>query len=88
MTYAMQLAPDGCTLTVARKAPPARVEVRGAPNYATDGYDPADPLHAFLDSLDPASVAVVMTYAPYLLNPANPRTLPSIAACVALFERT
>lgn len=82
MTYHLYLdAPD--VLVVRAKAD--RVEVRGAPNYATD-WQPGDPLHEFLDRLDPATVSVIFSYDVAVLNPNNPRAAPSFAACDRLFQ--
>lgn len=62
-----------------------KIEVRGAPNYTREGYDPADPLHALLDALDAPSVAVLMTGVIYYPNFKNPRTQQSAAPLMRLF---
>jgi hypothetical protein len=61
------------------------IEVRGKPRYEVD-HDPHDPLHQFLDSLDPATVSHLFAAEDVPLNPNNPRTGPSILACRALFS--
>lgn len=63
------------------------VRVDGARNYGTTGYDPDDHLHQLLDSFDPPSVSVLMTYVWYDLNKNNPRTQPTIVALDALKAR-
>jgi hypothetical protein len=85
MMFTLRLLQTEDVLIVRRDRDDARVEVRGKPNYTVD-YDAADPLHAFLDALDPASVSALFTYQSHSLNPRNTRHDPSRAACVALFE--
>lgn len=87
MTYTLQLDADGQTLFVKRVGDPTHVQVRGAPDYTTHGYDAADPLHAALDSLDPATVSVLFTFVPITLNPHNTRQAPSFVACDRLLEQ-
>lgn len=65
-----------------------RVEVRGKPNYATHGYDAADPLHQFLDGLDPATVSALHTFELVRLNPQSSRTWPTFDMCDAIFQGT
>jgi ribosomal protein S18 acetylase RimI-like enzyme len=54
------------------------IEIRGKPHYETHGHDENDPLHKFLDKLDPATVAALMAGDVKFLNPNNSRTTPSI----------
>ncbi len=63
-----------------------RIEVRGKGNYAID-HTPNDPLHKFLDKLDPATVSKLFDGTdPVFLNPKNPRTIKSIEVCRELFD--
>jgi hypothetical protein len=73
-----QPGPDFDCLWVRRG--PDLVRVDGPSNYETTGYDPNADLHQLLDSFDPASVAVLMTYTWYNINPSNPRSQPTIDA--------
>jgi hypothetical protein len=87
MTFTLQLDADAQTLFVKRAGDRSHVQVRGAPNYTTHGYDAADPLHAALDSLDPATVSVLFTGVPITLNPKNTRQAPSFATCDRLLQQ-
>lgn len=78
-------APDA--LSVRRLGARERIEVRGAPDYER-AHDPADPLHAFLDRLDPHTVSTLFAGDEMTLNPRNPRHAPSFAACATLFAET
>lgn len=62
------------------------IEIRGKPNYETNGYDPEDRLHRFLDKLDPATVAALMAGDVKFLNPNNSRTTPSIDQARAAWQ--
>lgn len=84
MTYVLRLDRD--TLYVRKVGERSHVQVRGAPHYATHGYDPGDPLHQLLDRLDPPSVAVLMTGVEYTLNLRNPRSVDSLPALDQLME--
>lgn len=61
-----------------------RVEVRGRPNYATD-HRADDPLHTFLDSLDPPTVSQLFADGAASPNPHNPRAACSFVALAKLF---
>lgn len=84
MTFVITLATDETVARIRRVGSSQWVEVRGAPDY-TRRYDPADPLHQFLDSLDPPSACVVLTYVEYTINAKNPRSQDALVACEALF---
>ena len=58
------------------------IQVRGDAPYWK--YNPCDPLHKFLDSLDPATVSTLMADFPTILNPKNPRSKKSFDACIFL----
>jgi len=78
--YKLQLVRDGDedVLRVLSNKSPSWVEIRGKQNYETDGYDPKDKLHSFLNKLDPATVSALMSGDTKFLNPNNSRTTPSI----------
>ena len=88
ITYKMKLIRDGDedVLKVMSNKNPTWVEVRGKQNYETDGYDPEDRLHNFLDKLDPGTVAALMAGDTKILNPNNPRTDPSINKATELMK--
>lgn len=87
MTFTLQMLDDQ-TMAVQRHGETSHVQVRGAPRYVAEGYNAADPLHAFLDSLDPGTVSAVLTYVPVVLNPYNRRAVPTFAACEKLLDNT
>jgi hypothetical protein len=62
-----------------------RVEVRGRPDYATD-HRADDPLHQFLDSLDPPTVSQLFADGKASPNPKNSRADCSFVALAQLFR--
>lgn len=85
MTYTLQML-DDTTLAVKDTSQKSHVQVRGAPDYTTHGYDSSDPLHSFLDRLDPGTCSAVLTYVSVTLSPANKRAGPSFDACKELMK--
>lgn len=79
-SYALlfQPGPDFDSLWIRRGPDLTRVD--GPRNYGTTGYDPDAVLHQLLDSFDPASVSVLMTYVWYDVNPSNSRSQPTLDA--------
>lgn len=61
-----------------------RIEVRGRPHYATD-HHADDPLHSFLDSLDPPTVSQLFADGQASPNPKNSRADCSFVALNRLF---
>ena len=55
------------------------VRIDGNSCFATD-HNKSDPMHQFLDTLDPATVSKMFDGSVVFLNPNNPRTTPSIKA--------
>lgn len=84
-SYAMAMAQTDDRVVVVRRDK-ARVDIRGKPGYQIDGHDAADPLHKFLDAIDPTTVSALFTYELVRLNPTNSRHWPTFTVCDALFE--
>ena len=82
MTFAVQMFDD--FVAVFNSTARGHVQVRGKPNYATD-WDSSDPLHKFLDSLDPMIVSMLFASGYATINPNNARSAPSVIACGKLF---
>jgi hypothetical protein len=78
--------PEPGVVTVKRGREASFIEVRGKPGYETN-HDDSDPLHAFLDALDPTTVSMLFAGDVATLNPRNPRHAPSFEACDRLYER-
>lgn len=55
------------------------IEIRGAHPYGVR-HVPSDPVHAFLDACDPASVALLMSGDDLFINPKNTRRAATIKA--------
>jgi hypothetical protein len=83
MTFSIQMFDD--FVAVFNTAARGHVQVRGKPNYATD-WDASDPLHQFLDSLDPMVVSMLFANGHATVNPNNQRSTPSVVACGKLFQ--
>ena len=79
--YTLELVrhPDYDTLRISSNHQNGWVEVRGKTNYEID-YDPQDPLHQFLDTLDAPTVSTLMANGGFTLNGGNPRSKPAIDA--------
>lgn len=61
------------------------IEVRGHHPYGVKHF-PDDPLHAFLDSCDPATVALLMSGDDLYINPKNTRRGATFAAVERLMN--
>lgn len=77
--------PDDLTVRVYGPEVGNAIEVRGHHPYGVH-HRPGDPMHRFLDSLDPATVSMLMAGDDVYINPRNSRRASTIAAVIALTE--
>lgn len=77
--FTLKLHDNNSVLTVHSNKQKGWVEIRGKSSYETR-HKPHDPLHRFLDKLDPATVSTLFADDEVTLNPKNPRSAVSIEA--------
>ncbi len=85
MPFAVWFEDNERALVVRDTATGARTEIRGAGDYPR-AHNPNDPLHATLDTFDPATVSALFAAGTVVLNPKNARTRPSVEACARILK--
>lgn len=84
--YTLELQDDRTVLVVRTNLSKKWIEIRGKRGYETKSYDSKDPLHKFLDTLDPATVSNLFAGETISINPKNKRSKPSIEAIQKLMK--